>query len=455
MSGNRDSAATERPGRRHPRLLVVLVAVQLAALLVVGVATVARFHVFAEIDELAHFAFVNEVADHGRLPVLGRDLVDAEDLAAALGGLPPGGTRPEPPATQLARQQYEAFQPPLYYLVAAPASAVASSPRGKVFAVRGFDLALLLVAVGLLAVLARAVFARRWLLPFSLGLSVLLWPGVLVRAITVSNAALELPLTLAFLLACWHAHTRRSERWLLAAGGLLGLCLLTKLTLAPLGLLLAGAAIPFLRARRIPAAVGALAAPALLLAPWLASNLHRYDHLTAGALAKRIQAPLLDPGQPAYGFADITSRLDRLLSAMVPQEFDGELGRPVLGLLIKLLPLTFVAVALAAAFLRPRLLRGPEAALLGLPLALLLGLLVWILVVEDWQSSFLIRYANPAMAPFALFAAWAWRETGRSDRLTTGLAIAASGVVLATWVVLAGSYYFTDAGAALGIRAHG
>lgn len=444
-----------RAHRRRPSLLALLVVVQLAALLVVGVATVARFHVVAEVDEAAHFAFVHEVAEQHRLPVLGRDLVTWQDRAIAIGDYPRRTPRTDPRVSGFAGQQYEAFQPPLYYVLAAPAFSIPSSYRTKVFALRWFDLALLLVATGLLAVLARSVFGARWLLPFSLGLSVLLWPGVLVRAITVSNAALELPLALALLIAAWHAHSRRSARWLVAAGGLLGLCVLTKLTLVPLAVLLIPAGLTLLRERRIAAVAGACMLPVLLVGPWLTSNVQRYGHLTAGDLAKRMQAPLLDPGLPDYGLSDLPSRSGRLLWALVPAEWNAELGRPVLGLVIKLLPLAFVAFALVAAIRCPRLLRSPQAAFLGLPLVLAIALLVWILVGEDWQSSFLIRYANPAMAPFALFAAWAWRRAGGRDRPLAALSVAATVVVFATWVVFAGSYYFTDVGAALGIRPTG
>ena len=66
---------------------------------------------------------------------------------------------------------------------------------------------------------------------YAAALSVLLWPGVIVRVITVSNAALELPLALLYVLAVWYASTRREPRLLLGAAGLLGLCLLTGLTL--------------------------------------------------------------------------------------------------------------------------------------------------------------------------------------------------------------------------------
>ena len=96
-----------------------LVALQLAALLVLGGVTVARFHVWAPVDERAHYDYVQTVAEQQRLPLL-TDLVSPEVQAITDRTWP----RPSPvdPATRgLAGRSYEAFQPPLYYVVAAPA----------------------------------------------------------------------------------------------------------------------------------------------------------------------------------------------------------------------------------------------------------------------------------------------------------------------------------------------
>jgi hypothetical protein len=194
-----------------------LVILQLAALLVLGALVVARFPTFAEVDERAHYSYVQEVAEERRLPVLGRDLISPEAQAVEDGTWPRPSPR-DPRELGFEGQSYEAFQPPLYYLVTAPVFALVDDYRHKLYGLRAFDLLLLLCAVALLALLARAVFAGRWLLPFSLGLAVLLWPGVLVRMVTVSNSALELPLALAFLLAVWRATERRSAHATVAAG---------------------------------------------------------------------------------------------------------------------------------------------------------------------------------------------------------------------------------------------
>lgn len=450
-------------GRLHgrlggPRPLLVLVSLQVAAIVVVGGATVARFHVFAPIDERQHFAYVQEVAEHGRLPRLGRDVVSWQVQAINDGTYPRRSPR-DPRLIGLAGQSYEAFQPPLYYVVAAPAFLVAGSNyRHKATAVRAFDLLLLLSAVGALALLARAVFAERWLIPFSLGLSVLSWPGVVVRTVTVSNSALELPLVLLYIYALWHATARRSPRWLAAAGALFGLCLLTHLMLVALAPLLAVPAVALLREQRTRRTVAtvalALALPALLLTPWLASNENRYEALTPSALAKRIQGPYVNPGGQGYGLSDVTSRLDRLPKAALPQEWWPEYGRSALGIPLRILPAVLVLLALISVALRPGLLRTRAAALLGSPLPLAIAMLVGIVVIGNWPS-FTPRYLYPTLSPLALFAAWAWRATRRRDGLLLMLAAGSTAIAWFAWLYLAGAYFFIDAGAGLGIHAAG
>jgi 4-amino-4-deoxy-L-arabinose transferase-like glycosyltransferase len=443
---------------RLGRSLLVLVSLQVAAIVVVGGVTVARFHVFAPIDERQHFAYVQEVAEHERLPHLGRDLVSWQIQAINDRTYPRRSPR-DPRLIGLAGQSYEAFQPPLYYIVATPAFLVAGSNyRHKVTAVRAFDLVLLLTAVAALALLARAVFAGRWLIPFSLGLSVLSWPGVIVRTVTVSNAALELPLVLLYVYALWQATARRSSRWLAAAGALFGLCILTHLMLVALAPLLAVPAIALLREHRTRRAVAAvavaLALPALLLTPWLASNENRYDALTPSALAKRVQGPYVNPSGKGYGLSDVASRLGRLPKAALPQEWWPEYGRRGLGIPLRLLPGLLVLFVLVPIALRPGLLRTRAAALLGSPLPLVIAMLVGIVVIGDWPS-FTPRYLYPTLPPLALFAARGWRAARRRDDSLLALAAGSTAIAWFAWLYLAGAYYFIDAGAALGIHAAG
>ena len=335
--------------RIRARPAATLIALQLAAITVVGGVTVVRFHIFAAVDELAHVSFVQEVAEHGSLPWLGRSYVSWQ-MEAIEQDVYPRRSSVDPRQIGLAGLSYEAFQPPLYYLLAAPAFAIPGNYRDKVIAVRAFDLLLLLAAAAILALLARAVAAEHWQIAYAAALSVLLWPGVIVRVITVSNAALELPLTLVYVLLVW-------LRLLLGAAGALGLCLLTGLTLIFLAPLLAVAIIALLRERRDRRALAlvalAVALPLLLLAPWVISNEVRYGALTAGELAEQLQAPLVNPTGEHFGVAAVVSRLGRLDHALLPQEWWSQYGKAGLAEILWLLPALLLAGALVPVLTTP------------------------------------------------------------------------------------------------------
>ena len=149
---------------RRLRGLRPLVLLQLAALLVLGAATVARLHVFAEIDERANYDYVQALAEDGRLP-RPTDLISREALAIDDGTWPRPSPR-DPARIGLTGRSYEAIQPPASYALDVPAFLVAGDHRVKVRVLRVFDL--LLLAVGARAAVAagprrsRRVARRRW-----------------------------------------------------------------------------------------------------------------------------------------------------------------------------------------------------------------------------------------------------------------------------------------------------
>lgn len=422
----------------------MIVALQVAAILVVGIATVARFHIFAAVDEQAHIAYVEEIADQGALPWLGRTLMPAQLQAVD-----------HSPAQGFGRLSWEAFQPPLYYLLATPAFAAGGGVRGKVIALRAFDLLLLMVGVGLLALLARAAMGSRWLSAYSLALSILLWPGVIVRAITVSNEALEIPLVLGYLVVLWQAARRRQPWMLLGGGALLGACVLTQLTLVCLAPLLAVPMISVLRRRRdrpaIVASILAILTPLALIAPWLISNELRYGALTASALAEHEQRALYP--RTGAGVSALVSVLWRLPRAVLPQEWWPEYGKVLLGSVLRALAAALVLLASVPVIRRPRLLLSRAGALLAAPLVLCLATLAAIVLVADWPPVLVPRFLNPMLAPLALFAAWAWRRADVAERWIVGAAGVISLVSAFAWVYMSGAYYFTNVGRALGIHA--
>jgi hypothetical protein len=428
------------------------VALQLAAIVVLGVVTVFRFHVFAEVDERAHLAYVQEIAEHGRIPWVGRDYVSWQEIAIERGTYPrPSGLNPR--LLGVRGSSYEGWQPPVYYILAAPAFLIPSDYHDKILAVRAFDLLLLLAAVVILALLARAVFERRWRVPYCLALSTILWPGVIVRVITVSNAALELPLVALYVLALWNATSKPCVRSLIVAGGLLGLCVLTQLMLVCLAVLLIVPLAKYLRGRcdrlGLMTVMLAVALPAMMVAPWFASNESRYGALTASSLVERMTGSY-GPVGPRSGIGAVTSGVARLTRVALPQEWWQEY-KGILGAILVALPVLLLICALPVVR-HPRLLRTQAGELLAAPLLLGFATLVGIVLLAAWPAALFPRYLNPMIPLFALFIAWAWRQIGIKEEGLLGIAALSSFVVALIWICMAGAYYFTNVGATLGIH---
>jgi 4-amino-4-deoxy-L-arabinose transferase-like glycosyltransferase len=378
----------------------LLVALQLVLIAATGAATVARFPVFALVDERAHYAYVQEVAEDRRLPWLGRSRVSAEVQALDEGVYPaPPRTRP----SGLAAFSYEAFQPPLFYALAAPAYGLAGADHArKLRVLRALGLVALLAAAALLWSLARRVAGpERALGVYAVALTVLAWPGVVVRTVTVSNATLELVLGVAAAIALWEARGRRGGRWLAAAGALIGLGLLTRTTFVVF--------VPVLLwvARRHPwrAAVVALALPAVLLAPWVASNFDRYGAPTAGAIVRDMQEPFLNPTGRDYGVGDVRERAGRLLNGVVAEEWWSRFLPAANRRLRDLSMVVLFLVPLGLAVRRGRRLE-PEIWLLAAPLAFALALMAAGMLIGNWDF-FYPRYAYAALPGFAVLAALA------------------------------------------------
>jgi Dolichyl-phosphate-mannose-protein mannosyltransferase len=385
--------------------LRALVAVQLAALLVLGVATVARFPVWALVDEAAHYDYVQWIAEDGRLPVLDEDRVHPQVLAID------EGRYPEPPRVDaeergLFGRSYEGFQPPLAHLLATPVFAAAGNHERKLRALRGLGLVLLGVAVALTWLLVRRALPDMPLAGFSLALTFFLWPGVVVRASTFSNAALELAVGAALSLALWRALTERAGRWLVAAGALTAAALLTKLTMAAFVPALGVACVAFLREGRWRAVIAAATLPVAALAPWIAFNLHHYDALTGSDQVQKLMEPTLNPDRVDYGAGDLAGKHVALLNGVLPDEWWVEFLSSTKRRLRDLFMGLVLAAPLLAAVRIPASERRRALAVLLLPLVTGVLLMSVSLLAENWDA-FYARYLYGALPGFAVFAALA------------------------------------------------
>jgi hypothetical protein len=427
------------------RALRVLVALQLIALIVLAGVTVSRFRVWADIDERPHYDFIQKVAEDQRLP-RPTDLVSPEVQAIT------DRTWPRPSPTDRAAigqvgRSFEAIQPPLYYVAATPAFLAVGDHRDKVFAVRVFDAVLLLVTVLLLWRLARRVAdPPAALAGLSTALAVLLWPGVTVRAVTISNTPLELVLTVAFLLALWRAGEAARLRPMLLAAVLLGLCLLTKLTLVYLVPLFLVALARRERERWSARSLAVAAVPPLMLAPWLILNAGRYGSPTVNIEGSPgIAGPVQTDGS-FDRVLDLGPLFARLLDGVLPQEWIVQLDVWWIRIVVDGLAIALL-VAGVAALIADR--RAWRAWLLALPLACGVGLFVAVNLLTG-TDIFYLRYLYPALIAFALGAGIALARGGPTRLHVAGLA-ACTLVTGVLWVDLAGFFWFNDIGRKLGI----
>jgi Dolichyl-phosphate-mannose-protein mannosyltransferase len=415
--------------------LRALVAVQLAALLVVAVATVARFPVWALVDEAAHFDYVQWIAEDGRLPVLDEDPVHAQVLAIDE-GVYPGPPRVPADERGLFGRSYEGFQPPLAHLVATPVYAAAGDHERKLRALRALGVVLLAAAVWLTWLLARRVVPEVPLAAFSLALTFFLWPGVVVRAGTFSNAALEVAVGAALSLALWRALSERSERWLVAAGALTGAALMTKLTMLAFAPALAVVGFAFLREGRWLAVAAAGALPAAIVSPWVIFNLGEYGAPTGSDEVQALMEPTLNPDGVDYGLGDLPGKHVALLNGVLPDEWWVEFLSTAKRRLRDVLVGLVIAVPLLAAVRIPPVERRRALAVLVLPLAAGILLMSVSLLAENWDA-FYPRYLYGALPGFAVFAGLAlMRALGERAVLWSSGVLTA--LLLALWVHLSG-----------------
>ncbi len=436
------------PGTHRRGWLVV--AAMLAALLVLGTVTVDRFHVWAEIDEQAHYAAVQSVAEQHRWPKAA-DYVSTQVQAISDHTYPRPSPR-TPAQAGLAGRNYEAQQPPLYYLAAALPFELVSNYHTKVFALRAFDLLLLAIGALLIVALARELYADdRDAVPVAVvgAALVLLWPGFVVRAITVSNSALEIPMAAAFMLVAWRAWRAPSVRTFALAGLAFGLCLLTKLTLVTLAAPFAIVVLATLReqpAERVRRIVAAAAIPGAMLLAWLVANVATYGTLTQSNAAIKLSRPYLYPdGTPAFGWHQFVNTLDFLSQAVLPQEWQAQLDVTWVRVttLALLIALVVGVLWVAVRFADRRLWFVLSPVLAGL-------VLMFAVLIFGRFDSYPPRYLYALLPGLAMVVAvTAWRVLPR--RASQAVFAAYMLTLALLWAKGAAAYWFVNVGHSIGL----
>jgi 4-amino-4-deoxy-L-arabinose transferase-like glycosyltransferase len=423
----------------------ILIALQLATIAVFGTLSAAKFPFLSPIDEPAHLDYVRIIAEDHRLPVLVEDKMGYAPMALdrnldPSADPPPHVDRP----VGLPNESYQAFEPPLYYLLVAPVLAITDDWTRRVQLVRLTGVAMLLAAAAVLYLLAGRVLPSARLPVFSFALTVLIWPGVIVRSTTVSNAGLELLMTCAFLYAAWVADEERSERWLLLAGVGLGLAMLTKFTLVALAPLLLLVAVRHALASRdrhsVVIAAAAVLLPLLVLSPWLIFNVVHYDALTPNSLGKQLQESVVNPGDITYTVGRFADQVPRLFEGVLPQEWTFvATPAPLIGMGFDFLRVAVFGLPLLLLAVEPRLLKSRQTLLLVGAFVLGFAMVAWVTLVENWPiaSSRRLHAETPALA---LFAGYACMRLFRSDRVVAVLASTSSLVLALAWIDLTSRY---------------
>jgi hypothetical protein len=454
-TGLRGALRSSPPGLRGGwrGVLIGLLVVQVVAIAGLGVMLAFRFPVFSPIDEEAHFSYIQEIAQHGALPVLGHTPTSRQGLEIEQ------GTYPRPPTHtytlhDLGGLSYEALQPPLYYFAAVPAFDLTSNYVDKVYSVRLFDVLLLLATLVAVGRLARVTLRDRWMVGWAFALVFFALPGVLVRFVTISNLPLAALLAVLFVTELWIGWERHSGRRLILAGLFLGLAVLSQLEqlfLIPVFAVVIGAEAlrrwrtkpvrspDVARTRRTPARrylaslLVAVAVPVVLVGPWLAFNEAHYDMLTAGPIAVTEQTPVVNPHHYRYSVRQLPSDTVRLLGdPTLPEEWSGKLApQPALFDIEFVLAALMVPASLVVTAGLGRRLRSMPVAILGLPFLFNVLELWYIRYGVQWQIT--VRYLYTSVPILLVLAAGASLAVFRSRYLPVLVAALATAGTLSLW----------------------
>ncbi|MFQ5343461.1 MAG: DUF2142 domain-containing protein [Anaerolineae bacterium] len=421
----------------HP-LLTLIIAIYIA----LGIAYAVYTPAWQVPDEPAHYNYIADLAHTGRLPVLEPGDYPAEYLEEIK-------ARHFPPSMSIDNIDYEAWQPPLYYLLATPLFlATAGLPTAtQVIALRLISVAAGAVLLYITFRLVKVIFNNDDRLALTTTAMVAFIPMHIAISAGINNDTLaELIVAGILLVSLLRLHGRLDNRTFVISGGILyGLGLLTKGTVYPSAAILIAAEVGRWwiegggRSRDRPVSLFFLFSISLALSAWwFVRNTVVYGGLDVFGQQRH---DMVVTGQARtsdwiarYGWGAFWDRA----WGFTFKSFWGVFGwmgvfmdqRIYTGLLI----LTALGVAGFLFFLvrstrNPHRLNRQQWASLGLlSLSILVtaGTFVWYnLTFVQHQG----RYLFPALAPTALFAALGFRELVPRRIQPAALAMLIAGLV--------------------------
>ncbi|MHB8220870.1 MAG: hypothetical protein ACYDHU_11220 [Acidimicrobiales bacterium] len=438
-----DQAIVDGAGGRRRKLtwlLNALIAVQIGAVIAFGSITILQYPLWSVVDEGAHFDNIAYIAEHHSLPVLGKAFATEQELAISQ-GIYPRHTTIDAPKDGLSGLDYEAFQPPLYYLVATPIFFLNGNFHSKAILLRFFGLALLLLAIALYARLSRHVLKKRWRLGLAGGLAVFLMPGVIVRSVTISNDCLAIPIAIAAVTELWIALERRSSGRLIPAGALVAAGVLTDLYLAelvPVFVVVAAVILWRSRTRRDLVRVAMAAGLGVVLGlPWFVFNLVEYHSLTASAVAKAEQLSTVNPDHLRFTIGQIPSLTsETLFQPLMPEEW-GRLpfGHPLTHYVAGLFQVLVVPLAIFLAFTLGRRLFTTGNWVLVAPWVANIVLCWYIDIGQQWESGAMVaRYTYATLTILGMFIAVSVLSLARSVKPFAWTVLLSTVFVVVLWI---------------------
>jgi 4-amino-4-deoxy-L-arabinose transferase-like glycosyltransferase len=413
------SPTASRWPQRISRLVLYVI---LAAYISLGTLYAVHTPAWQVPDEPAHYNYILAIVQQHALPVLQAGDYDQAYLDKLKAELFPPGL----PVTGI---RYEAWQPPLYYLLAAP---IFAATGGSLVAVRLFTL---LLGSGVIVFTWRLA---REIVPGAPGVAlaaagfVAFLPQHLAMTAAANNDALtEVLIALSLWLLVRAVLAPGSAAWpgWWALGVLLGLGFLTKLTAYPLAGLIALALLLVARRqawspRRLAGAILQVYVPAITLGSlWWVRNVFVYGGLDFLATTRHDSIVVDQPRTSEMLAKWGTGLYLRNFIQTTFQSFWGQFGwmgvvmdrRVYLALLIYSAGLLVGLLGAAVAFRRAgrKLLPQQADLLLLLAAALLLAVAVYLyynLTFVQFQG----RYLYPALSIIALGAALALRQWARA-----------------------------------------
>ncbi len=303
-----------KPSRMPKGHRLALVAIGVVGLLR-GLFWVGATETWSPIDEAHHYGFVQSIATGDGIPTVGKDVMPIEVIETVKTS-PTLASRSTPHVPvfedgywSVASSQYEAVQPPLYYVLQVPAYWV-SRPFGFVASIYGLRIGSVLIslaAVPLTWLLARELFPRRpaaWLAAPAVLVAI---NGFNTNLATISNDALVVPVAALAFLAAARYYRNPGVKTAAFTGLALGAALLSKTTtLGLVGVL----ALPYLwlavtRRKSVAQVLGTGlvtgACTAVVLLPWVAWNLATYGSPTAADASSAITGQMMAQSKLSAG----------------------------------------------------------------------------------------------------------------------------------------------------------